>query len=113
MDVKSFEALSEVFEGIDKTGAGRALLLLVELAERGMRQSETPENESPYVDPLIGPQKVAEILGYSWKHCVEELIPRYGVQKVCGNGSGQRYTTSSIVGLIEQMKKDSREGREA
>ena len=96
------EGIAEMIRAFESSSLGRAFKMLVEDAEKGRIASvSNPLLLQP--DKLIRPKQVAEILGYSWKHCKNKLLPRFDVVSKTGDREHARYLQSDILGIQAAM----------
>ena len=97
---ETISQLVDLLQAFESSSLGKALAMLVEDAEKGRACPESAP------DMLIGPQRVAELLGYSWRTCKDSILPRYDVTKVQGTGRGVRYRQSDIIAVQMRMVED-------
>lgn len=113
MDISQLEKAAEFTQLFDESTLGKALGVLVELAQDGLNarkkatiDGRTMSEAAKLVDEdkLIGPERIADILGCSWRHCRETLIPTYG-EGVRGSGQGKstRYLLSDIYRIRDRV----------
>lgn len=104
--------LKALVETIDNSPIGKALGILAELAEEGLEARRKAKivgdmhsaAELADEDRLIGPQRIEEILGASWRHCRQVLIPQYGEDITgSGRGKGTRYRLSDIYLIRDRI----------
>ena len=105
--------LKELVQMIDDSPLGKALGILTELAAEGLEARKRSAINGPSMaesaklvdeDKLIGPERIADILGCSWRHCRETLIPNYGHGvKGSGQGKSTRYLLSDVYRIRDRI----------